>query len=71
MAMYAGLTDDSDRRKTEHGNPPDFKVVKTFTQEKDARKWEKEMLDKGYQGGTGGGGWKYGYTYTITRSTKQ
>lgn len=28
------------------------------------------MLSKpGYNGGTGGAGWKYGYTYTITSST--
>ena len=71
MARYVGLTDDPNRRKTEHGNPSDFKVVKRFTSETEARKWEKGMLAKGYEGGTGGEGWRYGYTYTITASTKE
>lgn len=34
---YAGLTDDPQRRKTEHGNPPDFRVVRQFSTEKEAR----------------------------------
>ena len=46
-------------------------MVKRFTSETEARKWEKEMLAKGYEGGTGGEGWRYGYTYTITASTKE
>ena len=61
---YAGLTDDPDRRKKEHGNPKDFRVVRTFKTETEARKWEKDMLAKGYKGDTGGKGWKYGYTFS-------
>jgi hypothetical protein len=68
---YVGLTDKPDVRKTQHGNPPDW-WQKKFETEKEARAWEKEMLDKpGYTGGTGGEGWKYGYTYTITENTTQ
>jgi len=65
---YAGLTDDPDRRKIQHGNPKDW-AQKKFTTEKEARAWEKSMLEGGYKGGTGGAGWKYGYIYTITRDT--
>ncbi len=66
---YVGLTDDPATRKQQHGNPSDW-WQKTFQTEKEARDWEKEMLSKpGYKGGTGGAGWKYGYTYTITSST--
>ena len=61
---YVGLTDDPERRKQEHGNPKDFRVVRTFEIEKEARKWEKEMLDKGFEGDTGGKGWKHGYTFS-------
>ena len=66
---YVGLTDNPSRRKVEHGNPHDW-WQRSFTTESEARKWEKEMLAKlGYTGGTGGDGWRYGYTYTITSST--
>jgi hypothetical protein len=61
---YVGLTDDAQRRKQEHGNPNDFRVVRKFSTEKEARDWEKEMLKKGYKGDTGGKGWKYGYTFS-------
>ncbi len=45
-------------------------MAKNFSDRKEARDWEKEMLSKpGYKGGTGGAGCKYGYTYTITSST--
>ena len=62
---YVGLTDDADRRRQEHGNPPDFTVVRTFSSEAEARKWEKDMLAQGYEGDTGGKGWKYGYTFST------
>ena len=68
---YAGLTDDPVKRKQDHGNPFDFHVIREFTSEEAARKWEKGMLLLGYQGGTGGKGWRYGYTYTITLWTSQ
>ncbi len=68
---YVGLTDDPGRRKREHNNPSDW-WQRAFLIEIDARKWEKSMLAKpGHTGGTGGEGWRYGYTYTITSSTEQ
>lgn len=63
---YAGLTDDPERRKSEHGNPQDFRVVREFTSEYEARLWEKDMLDQGYKGDIGGAGWRYGYTFSVT-----
>ena len=68
---YVGLTDNLSRRKAEHGNPSDWWQC-SFKTEPGARKWEKEMLAKpGHTGGTGGDGWRYGYTYTISSSTTQ
>jgi hypothetical protein len=67
---YAGLTDDPDKRRAEHGYPIDWNCHQ-FEYEHEARSWEKMMLDIGYQGGTGGDGWKYGYTYTITKTTRE
>jgi predicted GIY-YIG superfamily endonuclease len=64
---YVGLTNDHKRRKEEHGNPKDFRVLRTFKTEKEAREWEKQMLGKGYKGDTGGKGWRYGYTFSKTR----
>ena len=69
--QYVGLTNDLVRRRQEHGNPPDWKHY-TFSTEVEARNWEKNMIaSPGYEGGTGGEGWQYGYTYTITSSTIQ
>ena len=68
---YVGLTDDPETRKEEHGNPSDW-WQRRFNTEKEARDWESEMLAKpGYKGGPGGKGWRYGYTYTITSTTKE
>ena len=68
---YAGLTDDLKGRKEAHGNPADWWYT-SFSSESVARNWEKAMLAKtGYKGGTGGEGWKYGYTYTITSKTRE
>ena len=68
---YVGLTNDPERRKEEHGNPSDW-WTRTFSTETGAREWEKKMLEKpGYKGGPGGDGWKYGYTYTISSTTKE
>ena len=68
---YVGLTDDPETRKQQHGNPSDW-WQKSFSSEEEARKWESDMLNQqGYKGGTGGSGWKYGYTYTVTNSTKE
>jgi hypothetical protein len=69
--MYVGLTDDPQERKKAHGSPSDWSP-RSFSTEREARNWEKEMLGKpGYQGGPGGKGWRYGYTYTITSSTRE
>lgn len=68
---YVGLTDNPETRKQQHGNPSDW-WVRSFTSEKEARDWEKEMISRtGYTGGPGGAGWRYGYTYTITNSTRE
>ena len=68
---YVGLTDYPLTRKEAHGDPSDW-WQRTFDTEKEAREWEKKMLAKaGYKGGTGGEGWKYGYTYTITSKTRE
>jgi hypothetical protein len=66
---YVGLTDDPERRKKEHGGPPDFKVVHKFSSESAARKWEKSLLAQGYNGDTGGAGWRYGYTFSHNTKT--
>jgi hypothetical protein len=67
IQRYVGLTDDPQRRKKDHGNPRSFRVVHQFRTENAGRKWEKEMLAKGYKGDTGGRGWKYGYTFSVRR----
>lgn len=71
MTWYVGLTDDPDRRKIEHGNPPDWQQVR-FNSESEARAWESKYVGKpGYKGGPGGAGWRYGYWYSITLQTIQ
>ena len=71
MAWYVSLTDDPARRKTEHGNPPDWQQT-SFNSEPDARTWEAvQLMLPGYKGGTGGAGWRYGYWYTITPQTRE
>lgn len=68
---YAGLTDDPERRKAEHGDPPDWRTTAPFSSEAAARDWERAQLALGRIGGPGGAGWRYGYLYTITASTKE
>ena len=69
---YVGLTDDPEQRRAQHGDPTDWKVVREFTGEREARNWEKSMLRQpGYTGGPGGKGWRYGYIYTVTRWTNE
>ncbi|MDA8350777.1 MAG: hypothetical protein M0038_18620 [Pseudomonadota bacterium] len=67
---YAGLTDDPETRKQAHGNPSDW-WQRSFSAENAARQWEKDMLAKGYKGDTGGKGWRYGYTYSVTSNTRE
>lgn len=69
MASYVGLTDDPTRRKVEHGSPVDWKLYGPFSTEAEARAWERQLLLAGFKGGSGGSGWRYGYTYTITPNT--
>ena len=72
MTWYVGLTDGPDRRRAEHGNPPDWQQTSRFNSESEARAWEAKYVGKtGYQGGQGGAGWRHGYWYTITPNTKQ
>ena len=63
----AGLTDDPKQRREEHGNPEGWNQVRRFRSEKEARDWEKKMLGQGYDGGTGGTGWEYGYTFKTPK----
>ena len=67
---YVGLTDFLKERRQSHGNPPDW-WQRGFTSEREARQWEKDKLANGYKGGVGGEGWHWGYTYTITLSTRE
>jgi len=68
---YVGLTDQPDRRRTEHGDPPDWWQTR-FRTEREARNWEARMLAvSGYQGGSGGQGWQYGYMYTMGAGTRE
>lgn len=62
---YAGLTDETARRKQEHGNPSDLRVMQQFTSEMAAMQWESRMLTQGYEEDVSGKGWKYGYTFPI------
>ncbi len=69
MTIYVGLTNNPQRRWEEHGKPRDFKH-KQFRTEQEARRWERHYTRlPGMAGNTGGRGWKYGYWYTVTRST--
>jgi hypothetical protein len=61
---YAGLTDETQRRKREHGNPSDFRIIQQFNSEAAARQWIKRMLAQGCEEDTSSKGWKYGYTFS-------
>lgn len=68
---YAGLTDDPQQRRKDHGDPKDWEQ-RMFSRESEARAWEKAIVAQpGYKGDTGGEGWRYGYTYTITGLTRE
>jgi hypothetical protein len=62
-AWTIGVTDDPDRRKTEHGDPAAWMQWKADS-EVAARNVEKYFLDKGMKGGGGGGG-KADYVYIF------
>ena len=66
-----GLTDYPSQQQREHGNPVDW-WQRSFLSESEASHWAKHVLAMpGYAGGQGNGGWRYGYTYTITPDTIQ
>jgi hypothetical protein len=66
---YVGLTDDPNRRWVEHGRPRDWRQFE-FGSEAQARAWERGQLARSdVKGGPGGGGWRYGYFYTVTSTT--
>ncbi len=70
--IYVGLTDDPKQRREQHGNPPDWTQTPRFATENEARAWEKQQLARANtRGGTGGAGWRYGYWYTITSTTRE
>lgn len=71
MAMYVGLTDNPEQRSQQHGSPSDWRLYSPFLNEDQARGWEKEAIERGFKGGPGGAGWKYGYTHTITSETRE
>ena len=62
---YAGLTDDLERRRREHGKPRNFRVMQQFTSETAALQWKRRMLAQGCEEDTSGKGWKYGYTFSA------
>ena len=64
VMRYAGLTDEPEKRKREHGNPSDFRIIQQFISEAAARQWVRRMLAQGCDDDTGGKGWKYGYTFS-------
>jgi len=61
---YAGLTDEPKKKKQEHNNPRDFRIIQQFTCESSARQWQRRMLGQGYEPDTTGKGWKYGYAFS-------
>ncbi len=70
--IYVGLTDDLERRRAEHGNPPDWRGYGPFQNPDGARAWEQQQLAQpNRRGGTGGAGWRFGYMYTITSNTRE
>ena len=62
---YAGLTDDLERRRREHGKARNFRVIQQFTSEAAARQWARRMLAQGGEEDASGKGWTYGYTFST------
>ena len=67
---YAGLTDHPLHRKLDHGDPPDWSQ-RRFDSEEEALVWYRLMFIRGYIGSGEGAGWRYGYTFTCTHTTKE
>lgn len=71
VTKFAGLTDHPRKAKDEHGNPPDWRIEKEFRTEITARMWLQEMGEAGWERGRRSPEWGWGFTYTITKFTKQ
>jgi len=72
--IYVGLTDRPDRRRQEHGDPPDWRQTGPFWNEAAACTWKRTTLDALSSLGREGrdtGGWRYGYVYTIRPNTRE
>jgi len=66
----AGLTDHPLHRKLDHCDPSDWSQCR-FDSEEEAQVWYRLLLIRGYMGGVGDKGWRYGYTFTCTHTTKE
>lgn len=65
-STFVGLTDNPIRRRAELGNPPDWRVVRWFGQESDARAWEQaEVMRPSHSAAPEGTGWRFGYKFTL------
>jgi len=66
-----GITNSPMMTKTSHGSPADWWQL-LFDKEEKAREWKERMAAKEeFVPGTDTGGWKYGYTYTITADSDE
>jgi hypothetical protein len=68
---YVGITDDPEARRIALGKPSDW-IQYRFTDEEEAKAWEKKVLNgPGFTGGHGNEGWRYGYAFTmITQNSR-
>jgi hypothetical protein len=63
---FVGLTDDPMRHRAALGDPPDWRVVRWFREEGDARAWERaEVVRPSHSAAPGGMGWRFGYKFTL------
>ncbi len=67
---YAGLTDHPLHQKLDLGDPPDWSQCR-FETEDEALAWYRSRLTRGCIGGADAAGWRYGYTFTCTHTTKE
>ena len=67
---FAGLTDYPSNRQSDHGWPEDWSQCR-FDTEQEARVWHRLMLARGYIGYSEEVGWRFGYAYTCTKTTKE
>lgn len=67
---YAGLTDYPSNRQLDHACPKDWSQNR-FDTEQEARVWLRLMFIRGYLGKMEEVGWRFGYTFTCTRKTRE